>query len=95
MSVICLISDDGKNIDITASYHPDDIIRNEFSNLLKAFPLNLNEGIIGQVIKTGLPLIVSVDGQNINSPGLFPSEYNKFFRKIFILWNSLSSYIYK
>jgi two-component sensor histidine kinase len=80
LSVICLISDNGKNIDTTASYHPDDKLRNEFGNLLNAFPINLNEGIFRQVVETGLPLNVPVKGNKLNIPGL-SSEFNKFFIK--------------
>jgi two-component sensor histidine kinase len=80
LSLICLISDNGKNIDTTASYHLDDKLRNEFGNLLNAFPINLNEGIFRQVIETGLPLNIPVKGNKLNIPGL-SSEFNKFFVK--------------
>ena len=82
LSVICLISDDGKNIDTTASYHPDDKIRNEFSNLLNAYPLSVSNGIIRQVIKTDLPLIVYGNKAKFTSPGLFSFEYKKFLKKM-------------
>jgi len=80
LSVICLISDNGKNIDTTAYYHPDDKLRNEFGNLLNAFPINLNEGIFRQVVETGLPVNVPVKGNKLNIPGL-SSEFNKFLIK--------------
>ena len=81
LAVICLFSGDGKKIDITASFHPDEIVRNEFHDLLKSNPLSIKEGIIKQVLKTGLPLIVPINGNELNSFGLLSKGYNTFFEK--------------
>ena len=79
--VICIISANGKNIDLTASDHSDNILKNDFHNLLKTVPLSISEGVIEQVIKTGLPLVVPVDGQNISALNLFPNGYNSFLEE--------------
>jgi two-component sensor histidine kinase len=79
--LIGLLSGDGKKIDVTASYHSDEIVRNEFHDLIKSFPINIKGGVFGEVIETGLPLIISVDGQDLNSLGLLTGEYNTFFDK--------------
>lgn len=81
LSVICLISSDGRNFNPTASYHPDDELRNELWNLLDAFPININEGIFRQVIETGLPLFVPVKGDKFDSHALLSMEYNSFLEK--------------
>lgn len=81
LSVICLFANDGKNIDATYSYHPDDKIRNELWDLQKNYPLIIHEGIPGEVLITGLPSIVSLDGDKFISPGLLSLEYNNFLEK--------------
>jgi two-component sensor histidine kinase len=81
LAVICIISTGGKNIDLTVSDHPNDMIKNEFQNLLKTHPINLGTGLIGHVIKTGLPLIVPADGQKVSALSLLPQEYDTFLEK--------------
>ena len=83
LSVICLFTTDGKNIDTTSSYHPDDKLRKELWELQKDYPLFIHEGIPGEVIKTGLPFIVSLDGDKFISLGLLSLEYKLFLEKYF------------
>jgi two-component sensor histidine kinase len=81
LSVIYLFANDGKNIDITSSYYPDDKIRNELWDLQKNYPLIIHEGIPGEIFKTGLPFIVPLDGNKFISLGFLSLEYNKFLKK--------------
>jgi two-component sensor histidine kinase len=81
LAVICLFSNGGKNIDLKVSDHHNEIVKNEFQNLLKTYPINTSAGMIDQVIKTGLPLVVPVDEQNVSILSLLPQGYNTFLEK--------------
>src|ERR1035437_1388832 len=81
LSFISLVSDDVNNIDTIASYHPDDLIRNELWDLQKTIPFIINDGISEPVIKSGLPLIVPVNEDEFSSPNLLSLEYKNFLIK--------------
>ncbi|MDR3668589.1 MAG: histidine kinase dimerization/phosphoacceptor domain -containing protein [Ignavibacteriaceae bacterium] len=79
--IICLMTEDQHNIEIIVASHSDDILRDEINNILKNVPLNINDGIIKQVINSGLPVVSTIDGQELNTIKLLPQEYNNLFRK--------------
>jgi two-component sensor histidine kinase len=81
LSVICLFADDGKNIDVTSSYHTDDKIRKELWDLQMNYPLFIHEGIPGEVLKTGLPFIAPLVGNKSISSDFLSIEYNNFLKK--------------
>ena len=94
--VICLLSGDDKKIDVTASFHPDKILRNEFQALLKSSPISIDDGIFKQVLKSGLSLIVPVNGNELNGFDLLSTDYSTFFEKYsFSVVLSLPIYINK
>jgi two-component sensor histidine kinase len=70
LAVICLISVDGKRIDNTVSYHFDEKIRNELSNLPVTFPMKLAS-----------PIIDLVNSENFSLLNLLSEEYIGFLDK--------------
>jgi PAS domain S-box-containing protein len=78
--VLNLMAEDQRSLNHVSCYHPDPEVRAFVEDLLERYPRHINEGIGGQVMQTGEPLLMPVSSQQELSAVIKP-EYRLYLER--------------